>query len=88
MSCSQPEYSGLLMSCQTVNWISRGIVVSSGSFPLTFVSGFSETFNSKTSIGLLPDTRVLFGIDFIHSYLNKSKTDCVVWRSVAYCIVL
>ena len=34
VSCSQPEYSGLLMSCQTVDWVSRGVVVSSGSFPL------------------------------------------------------
>ena len=38
VSCSQPEYSGLLMSCQTVDWVSRGVVVSSGSFPLTFLS--------------------------------------------------
>ena len=38
VSCSQPEYSGLLMSCQTVDWVSIGVVVSSGSFPLTFLS--------------------------------------------------
>ena len=42
VSCSQPEYSGLLMSCQTVDWVSRGVVVSSGFFPLTFLS-VSET---------------------------------------------
>ena len=30
VSCSQPEYSGLLMSCQTVDWVSRGVVVASG----------------------------------------------------------
>ena len=36
VSCSQPAYSGLLMSCQTVDWVSRGVVVSSGSSPLTF----------------------------------------------------
>ena len=32
VSCSQPEYSGLFKSCQTVDWVSRGVVVSSGSF--------------------------------------------------------
>ena len=36
VSCWQPEYSGLLMSCPTVDWVCRGIVVSSGSSPLTF----------------------------------------------------
>ena len=36
VSCSQPEYSGLLMSCQAVDWVNRGVVVSSGCFPLTF----------------------------------------------------
>ena len=38
VSCSQPAYSGLLMSCQTVDWVRIGIVVSSGSFPSTFLS--------------------------------------------------
>ena len=38
VSCSQPEYSGLLMSCQTADWVSRGVVVSSGTFPLTFLA--------------------------------------------------
>ena len=32
VSCSQPEYSGLLMSCEIVDWVSIGVVVSSGSF--------------------------------------------------------
>ena len=35
VSCSQPEYSGLLVSCQTVDWVCRGVVVSSGPSPLT-----------------------------------------------------
>ena len=35
--CSQLEYSGLLMSCQTIDWVSRGVVGSSGSSPLTFI---------------------------------------------------
>ena len=33
--CLQPEYSGLLMSCQTVDWVCRGVVVSSGPSPST-----------------------------------------------------
>ena len=37
VSCSQPEYSGLPMSCQMVDWVSRGVVVTSGSFPLKFL---------------------------------------------------
>ena len=37
VSCSQTEYRGLLMFCQTVEWVSRGVVVSSGSFPLAFL---------------------------------------------------
>ena len=35
VSCSQPEYSGLLMSCQMFDWICGGVVVSSGPSPLT-----------------------------------------------------
>ena len=33
VSCSQPEYSGLLMSCQTVDRDCRRVVLSSGSSP-------------------------------------------------------
>ena len=32
VSCLQPEDSGLLMSCESVDWVSIGVVVSSGSF--------------------------------------------------------
>ena len=34
VSCSQSEYSGLLMYYQTVDWVCRGVVVSSGPSPL------------------------------------------------------
>ena len=44
VSCSQPEYRGLLMSCQTVDWVSLGVVASSGSFPLTFLSVSEQGF--------------------------------------------
>ena len=44
VSCSQPEYSGLLMSCQTADWVSRGVVVPSGSFPLTFLAISEQGF--------------------------------------------
>ena len=44
MSCSQPENSGLLMSCQTVDLVSRGVVVSSGSFPLTSLAISEQGF--------------------------------------------
>ena len=37
-SCSQPEYSGLLMSCQMVGWVCIGLVVSSCSSSLASVS--------------------------------------------------
>ena len=51
VSCSQPEYSGLLMSCQTVDWVSRGVVVSSGSFPLTFLAISEQGFGFLVSGG-------------------------------------
>ena len=49
VSCSQPEYSGLLMSCQTVDWVSRGVVVSSGSFPFTFLAVSEQGFGFLVS---------------------------------------
>ena len=49
--CSQPEYSGLLMSCQAVDWVSTGVVVSSGSFPLTFLSVSERGFGFLVSGG-------------------------------------
>ena len=52
VSCSQPKYSGLLTSCQTVNWVSRGVVVSSGSFPLTFFTAVG-----KDDVNVLADPR-------------------------------
>ena len=61
MSCSQPEYSGLLMSCQTVDWVSRGVVASSGFSPLTFLAVLEQGFGFLVSGGghglqlLLPD---------------------------------
>ena len=46
VSCSQPENSGLVMSCQMVDWINIGVVVSSGSFPLTFLFGYYDLKSS------------------------------------------
>ena len=37
MSYSKPEYSGLLMSCQTADWVCRGVVISNGSSALTYL---------------------------------------------------
>ena len=51
VSCSQPEYSGLLMSCRTVDWISRGVVVSRDSFPLTFLAILEQGFGFLVSGG-------------------------------------
>ena len=51
MSCSQPEYNGLLMSCQTVDWVSRGVLVSSGSFSLPFLSVSEQGFAYLVSGG-------------------------------------
>ena len=51
VSCSQPEYSGLLMSCQMVDWVSRGVLVSSDSFPLTFLSVSEQGFGFLVSGG-------------------------------------
>ena len=39
-----PEYSGLLMSCQTVDWVCRGVVVSSGPSPLASLSVSEQGF--------------------------------------------
>ena len=44
VSCSQPEYSGLLMSCQTVDWVCRGVVVSSGPSQLAFLTVSEQGF--------------------------------------------
>ena len=49
--CSQPENSGLLMSRQTVDWVSRGVVVSSGSFPLAFLAVSEQGFGFLVSGG-------------------------------------
>ena len=51
VSCSQPEHSGLIMSYQTVDWVCRGVVVSSGSFPLTFLSVSEQCFGFLVSGG-------------------------------------
>ena len=51
VSCSQPEYSGLLMSCQMVDWVSRWVLVSSGSFPLTFLAVSQQGFGFMVSGG-------------------------------------
>ena len=51
VSCSQPEYSGLFMSCQTVGWVSRGVVVSSGPSPLAFLTVSEQGFGSLVSRG-------------------------------------
>ena len=44
-------HGGLLMSCQTLDWVSRGVVVSSGSFPLTFFSVSEQDFGFLVSGG-------------------------------------
>ena len=51
VSCSQPDSSGLLMSCQTVDWVSRGVVASSGSFPWTFLAISEQGFGFLVSGG-------------------------------------
>ena len=51
VSCSQPEYSGLLESCQTVNWVCRWVVVSGGSIPLTFLTASEQGFGFLISGG-------------------------------------
>ena len=48
----------LLMSCQTVDCVSRGVVIFSGSFPLTFLSVSDQGFGFLVNMGcscLLPD---------------------------------
>ena len=51
VSCSQPEYSGLLMSCQTVDWVCRGVVVSSGPSPLASLT-VSENLRNSSGVCL------------------------------------
>ena len=55
MSSSQPEYSGLLMSCQTVESVCRGvvvsIVVSSGPSPLASLTVLEQGFGLLVSGG-------------------------------------
>ena len=51
VSCSQPEYRGLLMSCQTVDWVHRGVVVSSGPSPLTSLAVSEKGFGFLVSGG-------------------------------------
>ena len=51
VSCSQHEYDGPLMSCQTVDWDCRGVVVSSGSSPLTFLTISEQGFGFLVSGG-------------------------------------
>ena len=49
VSCSQTKYSCLLMSCQMVDLVSRGVIVSSGSVPLTFLSVLEQGFGYLVS---------------------------------------
>ena len=51
VSCSLPEYSGLIMSCQAVDWVSRGVVVSSGPSPLTSLTDSEQGFGFLVSGG-------------------------------------
>ena len=44
VSCSQHEYTGQLMSCQTVDWVCRGVVVSSGPSLLASLSVSEQGF--------------------------------------------
>ena len=61
VSCSQPEYSDLLMSCQMVGWVCIGVVVSSDPSPLTSLTVSEQGFGLLVSGGgqglqlLLPD---------------------------------
>ena len=52
VSCSQHEYSGLLMSLKMVDWVCRGVVVLRGPSPLS-EKGFG--FLVSGSSCLLPD---------------------------------
>ena len=51
VSCSQPEYSSLFMSCQTADWVCRGVVVSSGPSPLTSLTVSEQGFGFLVSGG-------------------------------------
>ena len=51
VSCSQPVYNGLLMSCQTVDWVCREVVVSSGPSPLTVLTVSEQAFDFLVSGG-------------------------------------
>ena len=61
LSCSQSEYCSLLVSCLTVDWVCRGVVVSSGSSPLTSPTVSEQAFGFLVNGGdrgcscLLPD---------------------------------
>ena len=45
LSYSQPEYSGLLMSRQMVDWVCRGVVVSGGSSPRGYLTVVEQGFS-------------------------------------------
>ena len=49
VSCTQPECSGLLTSCQTVDWVCRGVVVSSGPSPLGSLTVWEQGFGFQVS---------------------------------------
>ena len=49
--CSQPEYSGLLKSCQRVDWVCRQVVVSSGPSPLASLTVSERGFGLLVSGG-------------------------------------
>ena len=51
VSCSQPEYSGLLMFCQTVDWVCRGVVVSSDPSSLVSLTVSEQGFGFLVSGG-------------------------------------
>ena len=51
VSCLQPQYCGLLMPCQTVDWVCRGVVDSSGPSPLAFLTVSEQGFGFLVSEG-------------------------------------
>ena len=68
VSCSQPEYSGLLMSCQTVDWVSAR----------TDVPGLCRGFPTRMVLYLKHDKLYSIGWKPWILYCGRVRYDCLL----------
>ena len=70
VSCSQPEYSGLLMSWQTVDWVSRTLI---NYYPYVWPPSEFLHLNVSTPARSTPCRRTDFGVFYYFYFTSIAK---------------